>query len=201
VTDAAKLRFITEHYARLQGLRLIPLGILFLCLAAWRGGLLPALPTYDSDVAARWFVGGLVGAVGAAYATGAWYARRFGTVEPHRFRTGGPSLLANAAIVGSLMVLHDFLRPPVSLPMLYVGVVCAYTGVVQGGVRKHYLLIAAACVVFAFIQRFHVDHETGRTLLNLLVGSGLVVAGIGDHLLLRRTLRPPSRQAYVDTTV
>ena len=201
MTDAAKLRFITEHYARLQGLRLIPLGILFLCLAAWRANLLPGLPAYDSDRGARWFVGGLMLAVAGAYAIGNWYGHQFGTVEPRRFRTGGPSLLANAAIVGGLMILHDFVRPPLSLPMLYVGIVFAYTGMVQGGIRKHYLLIAAACLVFANIQRFNVPYETGKTLLNLLVGCGLIVAGIGDHLVLRKTLRPPSRQTYVDTTV
>ncbi len=85
--------------------------------------------------------------------------------------------------------------------MMYVGMVFAYTGVAQGGIRKHYLLIAAACLVFACIQSFNVPRETGKTLLSLLIGGGLIVAGIGDHIVLRRTLRPPSRQTYVDTTV
>ena len=201
MTDFGKLRFVTEHYAQLQGLRLVPLGLLFLGLAGWQNDQFAWLPASDTDRGARWFVCGLVMAIIGAYVIGGWYGRQFGSVQPRPFRTGGPSLLANAAVVGVLMVVHSFVRPPVSLPLLYIGLVLAYTGIVQNGVRRHYLFIAVFCLLFANIQRFNVPYQTGKVLLNLLIGGGLIVAGVGDHLVLQRTLHPPSRQPYVDSTV
>jgi hypothetical protein len=201
VTDLAKLRFVTEHYAQLQGLRLLPVGLVFLGLAAWQSSQFQWMPAYDSDRGSRWFVGALVLAVIGAYVIGAFYRRQFGSVQPRRFRTGGPSLLANATIVGLLVIFQSFVPAPVSLPMLYVALVLAYTGVVQHGLRKHYLFIAVACLLFASLPSFDVSYQIGKVLLNLLIGVGLIVAGVGDHLVLRKTLRPVPRQTHVDTPV
>ena len=112
--DFERLRYVTERYAHLKGLRLVPLGISFLASAAWRDGQL----------------------------------RR------------GP------------------------------GTAAACIGISGGHPRTHYLALAAVCLIFATLGTSGVPIHARDVLLDDLIGIGLIVVGIGDHLLLRRTLEP-----------
>jgi hypothetical protein len=199
VTDPTTVRYVTAHYAQLQGLRLVPLGVVFLGMAAWRDGL--ALPFVDPAWAPRIAALALIAALLAGLAIGAGYRRRFGAVQPLNAFAGAPALMAAVVIALALGAVQDLIPWGVSLPLAFVGAVLAYTGLVHNGLRKHYLWVAVPCLLLANARTFGIPVDTLSVMLDLLIGGGLLVAGIGDHMVLRRVLTPPSAEAYADATL
>jgi hypothetical protein len=74
-----------------------------------------------------------------------------------------------------------------------IAVALGWLGVTGGQPRAHYLALAGLCLVFAALGALGISVETRDALLDNLIGVGLIVIGIGDHMLLRRTLEPVSR--------
>ncbi len=83
--DLRAIRYVTDNYQDLQGLRLVPLGVPFLAYAAWRLDWLPWAPR---DLAVPWIVGSFVVALLISVVLGRHYQRHFGSVHrlPSRFR-------------------------------------------------------------------------------------------------------------------
>lgn len=201
MTDPARVRYLVEHYPRLQGLRLIPLGLLFLGLALWHDGQLAWLPGSAGDGAVRWFLGGLILAIASSYGIAAYYRNRFGSIQLGPFQTGGLRLLATGVVIFVSLVLQDAFKWRFSLPLFIVGGVLAYVGVVQRRMRQHYLWIAVACLLLANIADFGVPPRTRQVMFDLLIAGGLFVAGIGDHFVLLKVLHPPDPEVHVNTAV
>ena len=194
--DLSRMRYVTEHYAQMQGLRLVPLGVPFLASGAWRAGWLRGLPAADGHGAAYWFCMGLAVAVAMSFAVRAYYRRRFGLAQPLPGRNGVVTLMAFVASFMVLVAMQDELHWRVSIPALFVAVVFAYLGLVQGRLRQHYLALAGACLIFASLGILGVPLHERDVLLDFLIGGGLIAAGIGDHLVLRNTLQPPRSETY-----
>jgi hypothetical protein len=197
VVNARRVLYVTEHYAHLQGLRLVPLGVCFLGSGAWRAGLMGWVPGIAGRGARAWFVASLAIALGLSPAIGAHY-RRHGVVRPRVTTTGAVTLttcFVSFVLVGRL--------PPnawqVSMPVLLVAFILAYLGVVAGGLRRHYLVIALACVLFAFAPLMRVPLAARNVALDLLIGMGLIGAGVGDHVALQRVLHAPEGVGDVRT--
>jgi hypothetical protein len=57
-----------------------------------------------------------------------------------------------------------------------------------------------ACLLFALARSVGVSDQARQVLFDLLIGGGLIAAGIGDHLVLLRLLHTP-RHAHVDAAV
>ena len=55
--------------------------------------------------------------------------------------------------------------------------------------RRHYLAIAVACVAFAIAPLIGVPVTVRDVTFDLLIGLGLLVAGVGDHVVLLRVLQ------------
>jgi hypothetical protein len=201
MTDPARVRYLIQHYPQLQGLRLIPLGFLFVTVALWHDGQLRWLPGSTGDGATRWFIAGLAVAIAASYGIGVYYRERFGAVQLGPFQTGGLRITVVGAVILVSLALQDAFKWPFSVPLLVVGALLAYIGVVQRRMRQYYLWIAAACLVMANIADFGVPPQTRQVMLDLLIAGGLFVAGIGDHLVLRKALHPPEPSAHVHTAV
>ena len=199
--DPAHVRYVVEHYPQLQGLRLVPLGLVFLATAAWRAGHLGWLPGTSNGGIRLWFLAALGLAIALSYMASAYYRRLFGELSLAPYRSGGPRLLAFGSAVFLSLVLQDALRLPFSLPLLVVGILTAYVGLNGGGLRQHYLVIAVACGLVASPLGGSLLMRTHPFTRDLLLAGGLLVAGIGDHLVLQRILRAPGRRAYVDTAV
>jgi hypothetical protein len=180
---------------------LVPLGLLFVAVALWHDRQLGWLPGTAGDSAARWFLGGLAVAVAASYGIGAYYRHQFGSIQFGAFQAGGPRVLAIGAVIFVSLVLQDAFKWPVSLPLVVVGAVLAYVGVVQGRMRRHYLWIAVACLMFANVASFGVPARTQQVMFDLLIAGGLLVAGIGDHLVLLKVLNPPDPRPHVNAPV
>lgn len=201
MTDPARVRYLVEHYPRLRGLRLIPLAILFIGVALWHDGQLRWLPGSAGDGAARWFLGGLFLAIAASYGIAAYYRSRFGSIQLGPFQAGGLRMLAIGVAIFVSLVLQDAFKWSFSLPLLVVGVLLAYVGVVQRGMRQHYLWIAVACLLIANVADFGVPPRTRQVMFDLLIAAGLFIAGIGDHLVLLKVLHPPDTKAHVNSPV
>ena len=201
MTDPARIKYLVEHYPRLQGLRLVPLGILFLFVALWRDGQLRWLPGTEGDGANHWFMGALAVAIAASYGFGAYYRHRYGAVTVRPFAGGGPQMMGIAALIFASLLLQDIYRWHVSLPLIVVAAILGYVGIVQGRRRQHYVWIAGACLILANIGDFGIPARTQHVMRDLLIAGSLLVAGIGDHLLLRRLMDPPTTITHVERPV
>jgi hypothetical protein len=179
--DLRRIHYVTEHYAHLQGLRLLPLGAPFLLAAAERMAGRPLVP------ASIWMLL-VLAAIAGPYWIGRYYARRFGQALPLRWRTGAVTFVGSCAAFLGFEWLQETLAPPVVLPLLFVAVMLARLGLAAGRLRVHYLWIAAAVAVFAVLSRAAPDSALRPVIGNLLIGGGLVSAGIGDDRVLRRVL-------------
>ena len=185
-----RLRYVTERYEQLQGLRLIPLGIPFLLSSAWRSGRLTWVPWTTGIGARMWFVTLVASAVAVSLLAKTYYERRFGDVQS-AVRLKAP--LA-AFVFTSLFIVSVSLRPEaqtaVSIPAVIVALGLGYVGMTGGVLRPHYLTMAVGAGVFAFFGPLGIPLHTREVLWDQLIGIGFVVIGAGDHLLLRRTLVP-----------
>lgn len=190
--ELQRLRFVTERYAHLQGLRLVPLGIPFLISAAWRDGQLAWVPGTEGHGAGYWFALLMLLALGISGAVGGSYREHFGSVQPaHPWKAVLALFAFLAVFLGSVWAQQTY-GWIVSLPAILIGTALGYLGVVGGQPRTHYLALSALCLVFAMLGSFGVPFHARDVLLDDLIGIGLIVIGVGDHLLLRRTLEPVS---------
>src|SRR5262245_15779388 len=72
--------YVTSRYPQLQGLRLVPLAVVFLLSACWRAGLLRLPGDHTHYGPEVWFSSGVAIAVMLAYLARAWYARHVGAI-------------------------------------------------------------------------------------------------------------------------
>src|SRR5207249_386676 len=136
-----------------------------------------------------WFAGSLALAVIVSFAIRSEYERRFGYVRPLPDRSGIVSL--TTGLIGFMLAswMQDWFKWTFSAPALFVGVAFAYVGLARGRIRKHYLAIGAAWFLFASLSGIGVPLYVRQIVFELVLGGGLIVAGIGDHLLLQHTLQ------------
>jgi hypothetical protein len=177
-----------ENYAHLQGLRVVPLAIPFLGSAAWRMGWLSWLPGIAGHGTRYWFAMSLAAALIASYPIRGWYRRRFGTVNQTLCGSGALGLTTFAVGFAALVAIQDWLGWAWPVPLMFVTVVMLYVGTRHAGLRRHYVVLALACMVFIAVGRLGMPQSTQRVLLELLIGFGLVFAGVRDHVTLRRVL-------------
>jgi hypothetical protein len=177
--DLRRIRYVTEHYEQLQGLRLLPLGVPFLLSSLWR----LARPGPAPFLSASGWALLLASAFVLSALIGRYYARHFGQAHPLRWRTVLP--LVAFFWLEWLQEIRPF---PVPLPVLFVAVVLARIGMAAGWLRSHYLFIAAACATFALLPLLGVPLEIRAAALDGLIGGGLAVAAIGDDRVLRRVM-------------
>jgi len=104
-------------------------------------------------------------------------------------------------VLGSL-VLEAVGQWPIAAPgPLVVVILClVYIGLTHDAIRKHYLVVALAVVSFLGAQQVGLlSPDRQQVLLDVIIGAGLIVAGLGDDRILRTLLQPPSSEAYVET--
>jgi hypothetical protein len=184
-----RIRFITTHYDQLQGLRLIPLGVYLVALAASGLGWLSWLPGSPTWTPRQWlgvFFG--LALVAAATAT-AWYRRRYGARAPLSRRRRNAWLVLAVGIFLVAAQFDQYVNGPVALAPLSVVAALIVTVRTDGWVRAHLLLAALPWLLAAGIPPLHHDGTTRLVSYALAGGISLIVCGIGDHLLLLHTLR------------
>jgi hypothetical protein len=189
-----KIRFVTANYFQLQGLRLVPLG-LFLVLWASLDllGFLDRAqypPLGYTKVLTRIGYAFWAGIL-LALAAPAYYRYRYGSVDP--FDRGSRNKWITAAVIGVVLLVRidRGLQWPVSLHMLLVSVSLFVTVWHDSPMRSHYLIAALVWLAASLLPALDVSAATLRTMFFGLGGLTLIGCGIGDHLLLTRTLSTP----------
>ena len=189
MTDVARVRYITEHYQNLQGLRLVPVGVA--CLAC---GVAQAAGVLERMNQSPFLVGVAVSlaAFGCSLMIGAWYERCFGCVEA-RDRTTDMTYFP----LSLLLVLTARLSPnpaPVWPAICAWGIGSLMRGCGQNGMLRHYLAIAGACFLLAALEVLGLSNIACDGSLQFVAGVAMLVAGVGDHTVLRSALNPPTRE-------
>jgi hypothetical protein len=191
--DPHRVRYVTQRFAQLQGLRRLPLAALFLISAMWRIGWVgPSLTDgpLGPESAVMWFVAGLAAAVILSFVIRAWYTKTFGFVSQSALRSGVLPLAGiSIGFVISLWSLEQW-QWPVPLPAMFVAAVLLWIGVSDRAARKHYIAVAFVWFALVTLASFGVSDAARDAVLDLAIALSLVIAGVGDHRLLRQTLQP-----------
>ena len=187
--ERRRLQYVARFYPHLQGLRLIPMGVLFWVMAAWSAGFFRRVPGISRGHGPEnWFAMLFGLALATAMLFGIYYRRRFGVVRAaHRVR--GPLTLLGFVLAFSLAVwFQDALHTTVSLPLIVIAIAVWYGGVLGGLLRQHYLVVSVGLLVVAMLGTFGVSVYMREVVCDAVAGLGLMVVGVGDHLLILRTL-------------
>jgi len=192
-TDIARLRYVTSRYPQLQGLRLVPLSIVFLASAAWRARLLPLPWDNQPRVPELWFFAALVMAVLVSFVLRLWYTKRIGSVGQYASGSAALPLLATAVAAAAAVWLQIMLYWHLSLPAVTVAMALLAVGVAHFQYRRHYVAAAAVLLAFALLPLGGWGSEALSAALDGAIGLSMLIAALGDHLLVVRTLRPPQQ--------
>jgi len=186
-----KIRFVTANYHQLQGLRLIPLGLLLVLLGTLPIGLPPPALGADRARYLTWIGFAFMLLVALAVLAPVIYRRRYGSVDP--IARGWRNAWITAAVVGFLVLgrLDRLVQWPVSMRLLLVSASLFITVWHDGRIRAHYLVPAVAWLVVSFLPTLNMSPAATKLTVLGLGGLTLIVCGIGDHLLLTRTLATP----------
>jgi len=190
--DVARIRFVTAYFPQLQGLQALPWAAYCAVDLAWDLGWLSWLPRNAVLSASTYTVLGVALAWSVQRRIGQYYRRTYGSVtpDPAARRTG----IAVIAIVGYL-VLTGWLHRYPGLPdvgMLFVAGCLLWTAYAQRPFRSHFVVLAIGACLLAFVPLLAWPLLAVRVAYGLAFTLGLVIAGVGDHWLLARTLPGPS---------
>lgn len=197
------IRYATQNYGNLQGLRMIPLGLWYFATAAgWlgqQGDCTYSMPALLLAII-LWFVLGL------------YYRRRFGRVNYGRLNLGifkldvnSPVWLMVGLVVGwilfAILSAFSLFDNRLNLPISTMGLVIA-TGVAIVWCfppfrrRMHYLVISILIAGISFLPLVgilpHRDANgyPGGPILFIAFGLVFAVGGLLDHLILLQAFKP-----------
>jgi hypothetical protein len=189
-----KIRFVTANYAQLQGLRLVPIGVVLLLLGvvtilgfADPVGVAPAdRARFLTRMGYAFWIG-----LGLALAAPAYYRHRYGSVDGLDRRRRNRWITAAVIAFFVLARVDSSLNWPVSLSLLLVAVSLFVTAWHEEWIRPYYPAVALVWLVAACLPALGVPAPGTRLTLCFLGGLTLIVIGVGDHLLLTRSLANP----------
>lgn len=185
-----RIRFVTRHYAQLQGLRLVPLGLFLLGVTAAIVGALDWLPGMDTGSdRSQWLGGAALAAITASALAPVWYRNRFGSVTPLTRQRRDWTLGLTMAIWLLLSQVDGRLQWPILLNAALIAIALTVTVVVDGWLRWHYLVAALAWFGISLLPSVGVATGTLKVTYFLGAGLTLLICGIGDHRLITSTLR------------
>jgi hypothetical protein len=191
-----RAQVITRHYHELQGLKQIPVGLLFLILAADNAGWWPWFSIWQP-------LSGLV--VAGLCFVGIWLISRYYTQEIGRVTYRSDTRRRFLLFLGGIIALYaantaeTFWNWPVSASGLVVAAGFALIFWFTGRILFHYLVVAGLVALVSVLpltgllaasQVYLFGQEA--VLLMALLGLGFISCGILDHGWLTRAL-PPSR--------
>lgn len=188
--DLKRVRFVTQNYHNLQGIRWIVWGCLCLLVAAEDAGRFPTLLLAVAVIPA---------AVLLVVWSGLYYQRRFGQVKGPHSETQEPIMLWGVALpitaVVSFLVDRTVDLPFFLAPFVYgAGLIWLYRQS-EKPFRRHYLYIGLGVIgsnlAYALLNT-PPDSPWSRAgvVLWTFIGLSLIVGGFLDHLLLAKTFKP-----------
>ena len=189
--EVGRLRYVTARFPQLQGLRLVPLSFVFLASAAWRAGLVSLPGDIHPLIAQLWFFGAVVAAVCASFVARSWYSRHLGAVGQYYTRSAAIPLVVTSVIAGVALWVQVSEHWRLSLPPLAVGMALLGVGAADYEFRRHYLAAAGVLFGYSVLPILGLSWNALNVAFDAAVGLAILIAAVGDHLLVVRTLHPP----------
>jgi len=194
-----QMRYVTENFELLQGLRMVPFGLWFLIMAVGDLAQIPALKQgrLDYPLLLLIVIGGLYWWIGA------YYARAYGQVN-QRAKSAGQKLLAGWPLL--LFIAGIAVDVLLELPVSFLAIALSFYFFVPfikalPLLRVHYAFIGLVMLCLSLMPLF----VTGSLKLEFFAPSGayfllgmglaLIVASILDHFWLRSMMQPEKRTA------
>lgn len=194
--DLEEVNYITHNYQYLQGLKMAPVGLLFILTGATSARWLP-VPTGWPFLAL--LLVALVASILFYRFIGAYYDRTFGHVQPAG-NNGLPMLVAAAVLIAVILAaiaVDIYVRPSVSVAGLALAALMFGYYWPRRRFAAHYLVMSGVIALVSLLPFTGLfpnsrDFEVQNNLLQILLGSIYLFGGIFDHLVLVRTMRPVS---------
>ncbi len=195
----AEVEYVTRNYSDLQGLKLLPLALVFAVWGASEAQLLTGAVWWTLFAAA------LLGAVIATPLIGRWYARTFGSVQ-HRQRVAqstkvGLMVIGVIAVAVVVVAVGATGRLPevevVALPGIVLGVALSAVAWSQGRVgRRMHPWVHRYGAVVAFVSAVPLGMLTGEGahplnasgVMSMVIAGFFIISGLDTHRALRRLL-------------
>lgn len=180
-----QVKFVTEQYYELHGLRWVLWGVVCMMIALETIGL--SSTAWTLVVVAFGFLGFL----GISW----YYMRRYGVVvgAKRSFKPSIWSLLAIPALIAGMLIDKHFGTRPFVMPFVFAMWFIVQFWMTGRKWRQHYLWISAAIVIVNLVVGF-MQWPEGSYMLEssfvtwMLAGAGMIVGGLFDHALIARTL-------------
>ncbi len=201
--DLSTVRMITANFSSLQGLKMVPLGLLLLLVSLWANSL--TAPARDFL-----YPGALMVAAFFLYVlTARYYNRTYGTVSPTRQQHNSEVLhgLAGGVIGLAAFLIDVYLRPAFSaLGLMFAGVIAwEYTRLTWRmrwtpwlfvpNLAAFLLLVGLSLLPLAGIVWWKAVGIKALMLgVTALTGALFVLIGILAHVLLARWLAPSGEE-------
>jgi hypothetical protein len=184
-----RIRFVTEYFASLQGLRLLPFWLF--------SALVNAAVLLQVDSIGI-IVFGLLGVVIAFFVVqplfDRYYRERFGSVESKASRA---QVVLGAFLV--LCILIDlFIRLPVSMTAMGIAVFTFYLAWGSRGLLPHYAVFGAIMPVTSMLVA-GVEADIQINVVMLVVSILSLISGVLDHVALTRLMPSVKEDHYVES--
>jgi hypothetical protein len=187
--DLKRVQYVTAYYSALQGLKLVPFGLLFLLFAAQAGGWNGLGRQGDCTLTLPL----LLVVIALYFVIGRYYDRTFGRVQYMRKGAGDLAVIAFVAVFVGAIVAEIIWKPSVSL----IGLVMAM-GFIGGGVssrRWYYIVLGSLTAGVSLLPIWLSGPFAGRYVgsfsftFNFTLGLTYLVGGLVDHYLLLRAFK------------
>ncbi len=193
IRDLERVRYVTENYEQLQGLRNVPIGLMVLLSGVL---LTSSIPSFGPVIGEAFFYLlfiVLIATVLLYFVIGNYYEHRFGWVQT--FSLNRKQAIAVAILMVVLVVVGSInlaFQPPIHMIWLVWGLSVMAVHWRERRFRMHYVVIGALVVGVSFlpllgITSVSLPYEAGGLLVFL--GIFYVMGGTFDHLLLVRTMK------------
>jgi hypothetical protein len=195
-----RMQIVTKNYSVLRGLQVVPLGLLFLALAAFELGWL--------HFSNQWILAAPIAMCGALLLyriIGNHYDRLFGRVQGIQGNKLNRILRSVAVVVLLSEAIHidSTMNLPISVTGLAFACMFFYRWRTTDTFRTHLFAMAFLMLWFSFLPLTAGFMPLNKSLIpghggyELVIGLLLTIGGLCDHWLLIRTFRE-TRQAYHD---
>jgi hypothetical protein len=201
-----KIQFLIAHYSMLQGLKMLPLGVVTICAPIWgqqNAGKVPQL---------SWFFVFLIAMIGLMYLIEWWYKRTYGDIRRTRHeRLVDGVLMGGGGVLGLVVFFLDyfvFRSSGVLFGLLFAAALAAdyVRALISIGERNIWLfpvppLMASVMALSSLLTLLGIPwwqlfgFRTPWSGVMVLMGLLIIVMGVFSHLYLTRSLhRSPEAQ-------
>lgn len=199
-----EIRFVATNYFNLQGLRMVPLGLLAILVCLWANGV--KYPVSVKSYLILLFE--VVVLMTAYFGVDRYYLHTFGKVK------NSPEIkrqeLIFAVIFGIIVIVGFWMDATYKLPFSAIGLIFGLglladyiriTWLVKGRYLLYYPIGAALSIIIGLLPLlgfpgwWHAVGLKGQLFgIDLFVGLFMIFAGIWGHIFLVRTLTPKAEE-------